>query len=425
MGRSGYGAVMVNGLWGSGKTAFLKMCGAYLRDHDVRVAEFNAWAEQYTRRPLVDLIGAVTTAIPQSQRGDLTRTAALLNSIAENSRGGWQSARSSYRGLEPEWEQGRRAVSDFKKALHEAVSDGRQLVVVIDELDRAAPTYALGVMESVYHLFAVDGVVVLLGVNSVELCHSLKAVYGTDFNAAAFLRRLADHRVELGLPTRSEMSRFLNQLLADLGLADRLVCEGAAVEILHVVTSIRDCALRDVEQTTYLAAMALGGDPPEGHPQAVWEQTVMAMIVLRHADPTAYHQLAAGRIDSFAALAAVNAALVRHPAPQSYPAGNRSELTRFEAALLYIGSDDWRDDNPRIMQENEHRFVDRYSGAHVARESGLPVLGGNKKDASGVFQELCALQNLYTEPDMWTPLDPKLIAARLDLHAPAPTSRYP
>lgn len=308
--RPGHGVVMVNGLWGSGKTAFLKMCGAHLRGQGVRVVEFNAWAEQYTRRPLVDLIGAVTAILPRPRRGDLTQAASILSSLTEHSRGVSQPP-----GVESGWVQGRSAVSEFRNALHETAADGRQLVVVIDELDRTAPTYALGVLEVVHHLFAVDGVVVLLGVNHVELCHALQAVYGAEFNAAAYLRRLADHRVELGLPTRAEMSRFLNQLLADLGLADRLVSQSTAVEILHVVTSIRDCALRDVEQATYLAAMALGADPPEGHPRAVWEQTVMAMIVLRHADTTAYQQLAAGRIDSFAALAATNAALVRYPAP--------------------------------------------------------------------------------------------------------------
>ena len=62
--RPGHGAVIVNGPWGSGKTAFLKMCGAHLRDQVVQVVEFNAWAAQYTRRPLADLIGAVTVVLP-------------------------------------------------------------------------------------------------------------------------------------------------------------------------------------------------------------------------------------------------------------------------------------------------------------------------------------------------------------------------
>lgn len=96
-------------------------------------------------------------------------------------------------------------------------------------------------------------------------------------------------------------------------------------------------------------------------------------------------------------------------------------MARFEAALLNIGSDDWRDDNPQIMRENERSFVGRYSGAHRALSRSGPILGGNREDASGVFQQLCALQNLCTESDVWTPLDAKLIAARLDLHAPTPT----
>ena len=253
-----------------------------------------------------------------------------------------------------------------------------------------------------------------LGVNHVELCHALQAVYGTEFDAPSYLRRLSDHRVELGLPGRGEMSRFLDQLLIDLGLIDRLVAQAATAEILHVVTALLGCALRDVEQAAYLAAMTLRAEPPQGHPPEVWEQSVMAIIVLRHADTATYLQFAAGRIDSFTALAAVNASHVRHPAPQSIPPGDRSTLIRFEAALLNIGSEEQWCDGDR---QTRGRFTDRYLDAHRERSGpNGPTIGGNKQDAHGVLQELCTLRGLYTEPDNRAPLDPNEIAARLELH---------
>ncbi|MCY4368433.1 MAG: hypothetical protein OXF41_03205 [bacterium] len=146
----------------------------------------------------------------------------------------------------------------------------------------------------------------------------------------------------------------------------------------------------------------------------------MAMIVLRQADTDAYLQFTTGRIDSFTALAAVNASFVRHPVPQSIPPGDRSTLTRFEAALLNIGAEEqWHPDH----RETRRAFTHRYEGVHKARSRNGPLLGGEKEDIHCVFQELCTLRGLYTEPNTWTPLDPNESAARLELHTA--TSGHP
>ena len=91
-----------------------------------------------------------------------------------------------------------------------------------------------------------------------------------------------------------------------------------------------------------------------------------------------------GRIDTFAALPVVNAALVRHPARQGYPAGNRSELARFESGHLPISSDDW-DDNSQVMRENQRSselcaftryLVDHCPGVGVGAGPGIRHCAG-------------------------------------------------
>ena len=55
----GHAVVSIDGPWGSGKTAFVKMCAAQLEKQKVQVVDFNAWQESYTNNPLVDLVSAV------------------------------------------------------------------------------------------------------------------------------------------------------------------------------------------------------------------------------------------------------------------------------------------------------------------------------------------------------------------------------
>ena len=67
------------------------------------------------------------------------------------------------------------------------------LIVIIDELDRCHPSYALELLATVRHLFNVDGVVkIVLAINRAELAHSVQSIYGPDFSADRYLRRFAD-----------------------------------------------------------------------------------------------------------------------------------------------------------------------------------------------------------------------------------------
>ena len=83
--------------------------------------------------------------------------------------------------------------NELSKLVSSATDDTTgKLVVVIDELDRCRPDYALELIESVRHLFAVEGVVVLLAINREELCHSVQNIYGSDFDSDRYLRRFVD-----------------------------------------------------------------------------------------------------------------------------------------------------------------------------------------------------------------------------------------
>lgn len=63
------------------------------------------------------------------------------------------------------------------------------LFVLIDELDRCRPTYAIEMLEQVKHLFNIDHVVFVIATDSDQLAHSVRAVYGEGFNGARYLNR--------------------------------------------------------------------------------------------------------------------------------------------------------------------------------------------------------------------------------------------
>lgn len=71
------------------------------------------------------------------------------------------------------------------------------LIVIIDELDRCRPNYAIRMLEEIKHFFEVPGVVFILGLHGGQLSKSVNAVYGSEFDSEDYLRRFFTRRYEL------------------------------------------------------------------------------------------------------------------------------------------------------------------------------------------------------------------------------------
>ncbi|WP_288457833.1 P-loop NTPase fold protein [uncultured Sphingomonas sp.] len=77
--------------------------------------------------------------------------------------------------------------------------DRRQspIFVIVDELDRCRPSYAISLLEEIKHLFDVRGVVFIIALHQKQLEASVKAVYGAEFDAAHYLKRFFSRRYEM------------------------------------------------------------------------------------------------------------------------------------------------------------------------------------------------------------------------------------
>jgi len=95
----------------------------------------------------------------------------------------------------------------------------KPLLVMVDELDRCRPSYAVELLEVAKHLFAVRHVVFALAVNRSELEHSVKALYGDEFDAHGYLRRFFDVDFQLPAPDRNQ---FIDRMLEITGINRRM-----------------------------------------------------------------------------------------------------------------------------------------------------------------------------------------------------------
>lgn len=102
-----------------------------------------------------------------------------------------------------EFEAGQAAIEEMKNSLAAVVEllPLQQLqapiIIIIDELDRCRPTYAVKLLEEVKHLFDVPGLVFIFGLHGDQLAHSITGAYGANFDGASYLRRFFNRRYSL------------------------------------------------------------------------------------------------------------------------------------------------------------------------------------------------------------------------------------
>ncbi|MGL6556561.1 KAP family P-loop NTPase fold protein [Aeromonas dhakensis] len=74
---------------------------------------------------------------------------------------------------------------------------GKPTFVIIDELDRCRPNYAVEMLEAVKHIFDITGVYFIIATDTEQLQHAIKVVYGEEFDAQTYLSRFFDSRFSL------------------------------------------------------------------------------------------------------------------------------------------------------------------------------------------------------------------------------------
>lgn len=115
------------------------------------------------------------------------------------------------------FEAGQRAIKELKESLSDLIGqlpiNGNDvpIVVVIDELDRCRPTYAVKLLEETKHLFDVPGIVFILGMHSDQLSRSVAGAYGPDFDGVGYLRRFINRQYSLRVPNMEPLVKHLIQ----------------------------------------------------------------------------------------------------------------------------------------------------------------------------------------------------------------------
>lgn len=333
--------------WGMGKTSFRRMWAQYLRNKEFPVVDFNAWETDFTWDAFFALWSEISVQLPTEGGDDAspTRLPTLARELVPLLRGGTTlaamglsvageadlaAAAAGISGttgelqriasepdadsasedappfLEATYLEAKELLREFHLTLEQAAkslaeaNDGRPLVVTIDELDRCRPTYAIELLETAKHLFSVDHVVFVLFLDRQQLGHSVRAIYGADFNSDGYLRRFFDVDFRLPEPNSTDFLTALGKdleipsLLRDLTNNNQLyspIGDPAALESATNIIEASPLSLRDMQQALARLRILLASLPGG---QRLHLDTLVVLLVLRTMDPELYRKVRAG-----------------------------------------------------------------------------------------------------------------------------------
>jgi len=210
----------------------------------------NAWEDDYCGDPLLSLVDAIERELSEKPTDKKTKN--RLGSVKEATRDlGWfmvgmaNSAVSHWTGLDAaaagelaETKKGNRgkdssipdilslfqsrkgALRHLKSALRSLFEDKTTPVfVLVDELDRCRPDFAIQYLETITHVFDVEGLTFVLAVDLLQLENSARALFGDGLNFPEYYRKFAHRNIRLPSPDeagiRNLVTRYIDRYLDD------------------------------------------------------------------------------------------------------------------------------------------------------------------------------------------------------------------
>lgn len=220
----------LNGQWGTGKTFVLNMLERQLRNYkggtQYLVFHYNCWQYDYYEEPLVAIIGAMLAEIDEYMHLVDPKIRKIVGSGCNAAKKVLREIAISFvkNKIGTDFEDIVNAVPEekdnsqksceydkfyaFSQAMSiaqtklETLSRDQTLVIVVDELDRCLPNYAIKVLERLHHLFSdVENAVVILSIDKMQLDNTIAQIFGTKINTTAYLKKFISFETSLNSGT--------------------------------------------------------------------------------------------------------------------------------------------------------------------------------------------------------------------------------
>jgi hypothetical protein len=284
------GVFAIDAPWGEGKTWFGRNWASYLKSEKFRTVFIDAFKHDYVEDPFLLVCSEILAEIKTKENGNFEKLVkagvkvckTLLPAVAKAglnlalsmvgiADGGQKAFDAIEKGIGDtlekkiaerfeEYEDEKKSVTAFVETLQGCVKEGEKpIVVIIDELDRCRPDFAVRLIERIKHFFDVPGFVFVLLLNRSHLEASVKGVYGQDVDSALYLGKFVHFflrlpkNTNLGDGQNNHNAKYCFDLARRFGLSHT---NGNFENTFGGLATLVGLSLRDLERGYTLFSLA-------------------------------------------------------------------------------------------------------------------------------------------------------------------------
>lgn len=282
--------IAINAPWGEGKTWFGLNWTVQLRELGHKTVYIDAFKRDYIEDPFLMICGELIAELGDKAEGIKASGAIVAKALApaaakiainvigrivlgttdlsdtfeksaEEVQG--EIAKAAEKQLTKrldEYDQDKKSVDGFRDYLAKAAdAEVKPIVIIVDELDRCRPDFAVKTLERIKHFFDVPKIVFVLLINKEHLESAINGVYGQKVNASDYLGKFIQLSLQLpklvSADTRDFNYIYGTALSKRLGLPNNDATTGF-VEVFGKLAGIYDLSLRDLERGFSLFSLA-------------------------------------------------------------------------------------------------------------------------------------------------------------------------
>lgn len=227
--------------WGTGKTEFLNMWSEELQNKKVKInnkeqakyiiISYNAWKNDFSENPLQTVIYTILSSnafnkINNAQKGKKALKEAFESIInfSQNIIPGGELIKTGIDEIkkvsnemkkqtcmDDMLEEYEEYISNLNKVkeLLEKVTANTKIIIMVDELDRCKPIFAIKLLETIKHLFNVKNMSFIFALDMTQLSYSIKKIYGTEIDASGYICRFFDYITKMPKPDIWKYIKYL------------------------------------------------------------------------------------------------------------------------------------------------------------------------------------------------------------------------
>ena len=241
--NTGSAVISLNAEFGMGKSYFLKMFEKFLNEKEINCLSINSWENDFYNEPLIVLLCEFNIFLKDKDDdlakklkeviGEAIEVAgnvifSISNQIVKNTTGldpkktleDAKPKKSESSSIFNDYNNKKSTLKNLKNALEKYTEKlQKPLIILIDELDRTRPSYAVEFLETLKHFFDVKNIVFILAVNKKQLETSVKCLYG-DINFDEYYRKFASQNIELPYFEESIENYISKKIIEIFGIAE-------------------------------------------------------------------------------------------------------------------------------------------------------------------------------------------------------------